>query len=335
LRDKSQDFWSSEWAQINRPRYFRPVSVAYQPGSTIKPIVLAAAYTDRKVALDATIDCEGALDMKNPVHHRCWLYKQAMVGHGPLDGPEAIMRSCNIFFYTLGQRLQAPRLVWWFDRFGLGQTTGCGLVEEFAGRLPDLRRVDEPNAPGFELSHAIQMGIGQGPVEWTPLQAANAYATLARGGFAMPPTFTIQPASSPSVVQQPRDLKLDARGMDRVMSGLDRAVNDQDGTGHHLTFDSVREPIFNLPGVKIYGKSGTATATPLRIDTDGDGRITHKDKIQLDGDHAWFVGMIKRKGSSRPDYIVVVITEYAGSGGRAAGPVANQILHAMRAEGYL
>ena len=76
---------------------------------------------------------------------------------------------------------------------------------------------------------------------------------------------------------------------------------------------------------------------PLRqaIDDDGDGVRDRWGAIVRDGDHAWFIGLVQRPGSPRPDFVIAVVVEYAGSGGRVAGPIANQIMHAMRAEGYL
>ena len=219
---------------------------------------------------------------------------------------------------------------WWYDQFGLGQKAQCGL-DESAGELPNWQDADNPNARGFSRSESILLGIGQGPVRWTPLQAANAYATLARGGHYMSPTFVMEPQSRPRVS---RDLKLNPKAIEIVMKGLKDAANERHGTAHHLSLLN-REDIFNVPDVTVYGKSGTATAVPQRVDSDGDGRISTKDKIVRSGDHAWFVGMVRKPRSPRPDYVIAVVIEYAGSGGAVAGPIANQIMHAMRAEGHL
>src|SRR5690606_12013984 len=80
-----------------------------------------------------------------------------------------------------GQKMGVERTVDWYGRWGLNKLTGCGLPEEISGSLPD------PSDKG--VNSAINMGIGQGPVDWTPLQAASAYAALARGGVYVPPTF--------------------------------------------------------------------------------------------------------------------------------------------------
>lgn len=312
-----------------------PLGGVYQPGSTIKPLMLAAAISDRKLGPHEPITCHGYLDYPNhPNRYRCWIWKVYNHTHGPLAGPEALARSCNVYFYTLGRREGARRVVQWYERFGLGQPTGCGLLDEAGGDLPNLARADEPGVAGFTPADAIFMAIGQGPVRWTPMQAANAYATIARGGYHMDPTLLI---GADDRQRRQRDLNLDPRAIDAALQGLYEAVNEAYGTGHHIVIDDARVPIFNVEGVRVMGKSGTAEAVPQReeFDDNNDGRPDRWGRIVKDGDHAWFVGMVQKPASARPDYVVVVVVEFAGSGGKVAGPIANQIMHAMRAEGYL
>ena len=82
----------------------------------------------------------------------------------------------------------------------------------------------------------------------------------------------------------------------------------------------------------MWAKTGTAEATPLPADDDCDGQV---DRMITGLDHAWFVGMVGPQGAARPEYVITVVIEHGGSGGRTAGPVANQIIHALQVEGYL
>ncbi len=109
------------------------------------------------------------------------------------------------------------------------------------------------------------------------------------------------------------------------------------GTGHHIRYDDgSTEPIFNAEGVTVWGKTGTAQAPPLRMqDTNDDGVIDSKDEGVTKLDHAWFVGLVGPNDTERPMFAIAVIVEYGGSGGRVAGPIANQIIHALQVEGYL
>lgn len=345
-RDRSE----VEQDSIQRPFWNRAVAMPYQPGSTVKPLVLTAAVTDRRIAHDEKIECRGHLFEETPGKYRCWIYNLYYPQtHQWLHAPAAIMHSCNIFFYSLGDRLGAARLVHWYEQFGLGHRSGCGLVEESTGKLPG----SEALRTGMGRAESVFMGIGQGPVEWTPLQAAGAYAALARGGYWVPPTFLLEATASPSVPH--RDLNLDPHGVAMAMKGLWMAVNDSSGTVHHFGRGDDREIIFNVEGVTIYGKSGTATVRRF-VDGNGNGRIDKQEHwfdINHNGqrddgelvpqeDHAWCILVVEPSSMSgsqklRADvgYVVAVVVEYGGSGGRVAGPIANQILHALRTEGYL
>lgn len=317
----------------NSPFTNRAVARGFQPGSTVKPVVLNAAVADKKLAPGEEITCNGHYYERDTQHFRCWIYKSfGGRTHGPLTAPQAIMRSCNIFFNTLGDRLGADRLVWWYGQFGLGQPTGCGLDEEIGGSLPDYMRAHRGGRPVVEPSDPINMGIGQGPILWTPIQAANAYATIARGGILIQPHVVkpAAPADTPAT-----DIHLNPQGVSLALGGLFAAVNEREGTANHLSLLGGEMIFKDLPNLRIYGKSGTADAAPLRIDSDHDGQITGKDQIVRQGDHAWCIVMLQRPGDARPRYVVAVVVEFGGSGGAVAGPVVSQVIRAMRREGYL
>ncbi|MEL7474169.1 MAG: penicillin-binding transpeptidase domain-containing protein, partial [Planctomycetota bacterium] len=278
-----------------------------------------------RLAPGERIECTGHLLEHNPNAYRCWIFKQFGATHQGEHGvglaaSEAIKVSCNIFFYELGRRLGADGLREAYRWFGLGETFDLGVGPEFAGWIGDARtnRLERPDQ--------IFLGIGQGPIAWTPLHAAEAIATLARAGVRLRPTL-IRGGSTGDAVELdiPRDAINDA------LEGLRLSVNDPDGTGHHITMpDGSRENIFNVQGVDLWGKTGTAESVDLAIDTNGDG----EREIVRAGDHSWFVLLVAPVGQ-RPRYAVAVVMEYAGSGGRVSGPIANQIVHALQNEGYL
>jgi penicillin-binding protein 2 len=326
LREESEKIFDDH---VNQPYLNRVVSRPYQPGSTVKPILLASAVTAGKLSLGEQITCNGFLDPKNPDGLRCWIYKSFNQTHGPLYGREAIMHSCNIYFYTVGRRMGLKRLSQWYRNFGLGRVTGSGLPEEVAGDLPD------PDKPAGEqdVADATFMGIGQGPIRWTPIQAANAYATLARGGVWTQPTFIKDEDRIESRTRV--DLHLSPAAVREAMQGLDDVANSPLSSSHTLRLPEGREPLFNVQGVKLYAKTGTAQGVPHRVDADGDGRITRDDPIAKSGDHAWVIALLQPDSQSKPTHVVVVVVEYGGSGSQVAGPVVNQIIHVMQREGYL
>lgn len=313
---------------IDTPHLNKAVAKPYPPGSIAKALILAGAVTRGNYAPGQLIECTGHLLPTRPDLYRCWIYKDprfhtthtATFGRG-LDSSESMMVSCNIFYFTLGRRLGAEGLRDTFSRIGFGEPLNLGIGMEYAGVL---------GGPGGVMTaqEATLIGIGQGPVAWTPLHAANTYAILARGGVRVDPHIVI---SSEHEVE-PRESGLSPRGAALALDGLAYAVNDSRGTGHHLTIEGRQEPHFNVPGVAVWGKTGTAEAPPIIIDPDGDGPLPRE--TVRSGDHSWFVVLAGPEGG-RPRYAIAVVMEYAGSGGRVAGPIANQILHALAAEGYL
>lgn len=314
---------------VNMPYLNRIVARPYQPGSTVKPIVLASSVTAGRLSLGDPIRCDGFLDPSNPDGLRCWIYKQFNQTHGDMHGHDAIMHSCNIYFYTAGRRMGLQRLSQWYSDFGLGRITRCGLPEEITGDLPD------PHKPAGEqdIADATFMGIGQGPIRWTPIQAANAYATLVRGGIWTPPTFIKDPDRLDS--RERIDLHLNAAAVREALQGLDDVINNPESTSRNLRVNEAREPIFNVEGVKLYAKTGTAEGVPHRVDANGDNRITREDPIVKSGDHAWVMCLVQPAGRSKPTHVVAVVVEYGGSGSQVAGPIVNQIVHVMQREGYL
>ncbi|MCG8507775.1 MAG: hypothetical protein MI741_00975, partial [Rhodospirillales bacterium] len=304
LREDPEKIYKDE---LNRPFFNRPFQQAYQPGSTIKPIVLCSAVAARRYGLGEEIFCRGYLDEGHPNRYRCWIFKKYLTGHGALGPAESIARSCNVFYYELGQRMGSKRLVDWFSRFGLGSPTGCGLKEETGGDLPDLARADERGAPGFARADAIFMGIGQGPVRWTPVQAASAYATLARDGRYLQPTLVRDADRMEPRVG--RDLRLHPIAVQEALQGLYDVVHASYGTGRYL-HKLDREPIFNAEGVTIYGKSGTAEGVPLRAveEYNEQGFPVRYGPILREGDHSWFIAMVAPEGQKRPTHVITVVT---------------------------
>ena len=319
-----------EQLQVNYPQVNRPTEAIYPPGSILKPLVLAGAVMQGSFNIDHAITCNGHYFPDFKDRARCWIYRDEfnLRTHGPLRAAEALARSCNIYFYSLADRLGMERLVKALRLFGLdtilnvglaytdivnGKPTQCG---EYRGALPSDEKLR--TRQGISKFDEVIMGIGQGQIAWTPVQAANAFATIARGGTIRDATLV----GDPSVRNRPQrcdDLKLSAKLVDEILEGLRQAVMERHGTGHHITHSSGdEEPIINAVGVQVWAKTGTAQADKSR-----------------GLDHSWYVGLVGPKDANRPMHAIAVLVENGGSGGRTAGPIANQIIRALQAEGYL
>ncbi|MCC6659420.1 MAG: hypothetical protein IT437_00905 [Phycisphaerales bacterium] len=328
---------------LDMPAIDRTIARPYPPGSIAKAPLLCAAVTLGKHHLEDHIECNGMLNPNAPDRLRCWIYKHFGTTHTqligrPLSARDALRVSCNIYFFTVGRKLGPEGIAAAYGMFGVGRGFDLGIGHEEPGsigafgRVVNGRRTAIPPTP----DDAIQMGIGQGPIVWTPMHATNALATIARGGVDIRPR-VIDDGSAP--VHE--DLHLDQAAVAEAMLGLDDSVNTHDGTGSHLRIDGVAEPVFNAPGVRVWGKTGTADASAIvrevrgpdgKPELDAKGRI--RKEVLRDGDHSWFVILAGPSGGE-PRYAIGVLMEYAGSGGKVSGPIANQVLHALIAEGYL
>jgi len=336
--------------RVDHPWVNRPVEAIYPPGSIIKPFVLTAAVEEGLHHLNQPIHCQGHYYDNRKDVARCWIYREryGYRSHGDLQAEEAIARSCNVYFYTLAGRLGMDRLARWYRRFGLGSPLDVGLLHETRDASGELRRVGEvggivPDEDAIaelrrrgELSFAsIILGIGQGPIAWTPIQAANAYATIARGGIVRDATLVrdeqrLRPRHSRE------HLPISPAVVEAALEGLRQSVEERHGTGYQIRYDyddsRTPDPIMNVEGVTVWAKTGTAQAPPLPVDSTGDGET---DSVLTGLSHAWFVGLVGPERSQRPTHAIAVMVEYGGSGGRVAGPIANEIVRVLRDEGYL
>ncbi len=330
------------WVNLNRP-----VQAVYPPGSIAKPLVMLAALSEGLHDVTQPIECTGHYLAERRDIARCWCYRApSFLTHGELVADEAIARSCNIYFYTMGERLGMARLARWYRRFGVGRPLDVGLLYdvtspdgttrrrgEAGGAVPGEKLIERLRSRGELRFASVIMGIGQGAVTWTPLHAANAYAILARGGVVRDPALVRDRGLRN---RPPRDdMSLDETVVATILEGMRRSVSEAIGTGHHITYpDGTREPIITVEGVTVWAKTGTAQATPAAFDIDRDGT----PDVQLDNpSHAWFVGLVGA-GSvdvAHPRYVIAVIVEYGGSGGRTSGPIANEIIRALQTQGYL
>jgi penicillin-binding protein 2 len=300
----------------------------YPPGSIIKPLVLAAAVTEGELEPDESIECVGHFfkDVKDVA--RCWIYRPVYKNrtHGHLKSVEAIARSCNIFFYELGTRMGFEKLLEWLQRFGMSQpvasqlsgTTSTGTL----GHVPSDEDIESLRARGALAFETISISIGQGALTWSPLHAAAAYATLARGGVWIPPSLVV------GLQHEETDLHLNKEGVTLALGGLHDSISKKHGTGSRIRYGTEdSEPTFTMQGIRLWGKTGTAEAPPYRL---------NKESEPISGlDHSWFLVMASEAGGSEPKFVVAVLVEHGGSGGRVAGPIANQILYSLQSEGYL
>jgi penicillin-binding protein 2 len=357
-----QDFTALRDDAIHMPLLFRAVQAEYQPGSIVKPVTLLAGFANKLVTPTETVFCTGQLIPGVDKWH-CWTHWRGISGHGAMNAEDAIKHSCNVFFYTMGQRIGADRLTTFSRSAWRGQIDenepqqGTGLIEERDGLIPTLTWMKEQRHRGFRQADGRNYAIGQGELGITPLLAANLFATLADGRYRAPTIIANDCRQRPAS----EILGVSPEAWALVRRGLYRCVNEDGGTAFKYA---------RLDGLEICGKTGSAECVPRVIEqrftfeTDEGAGIKQSSIIaptveaaceMLDlpygtacvkaeplkrypglvddnGEggkvptHAWFAGYAPYRD---PRIALAIIIEYGGGGGHSAGPVARAIFETL------
>ena len=297
----------------NQPFKHRAVGELYPPGSTMKPLTAVGALAYEKISLDTTFTCTGSMFASHPNRFRCWIHRSG--GHGSLSVQDALMQSCNVFFYNVGESMGVEGMSFWARQFGYSQKPGTGLLEEVSGTVPDRGTRGE----------ARMLAIGQSGMSVTPLHVANAMATIARNGEFRSPRIILGPGGPE---QNCRTVPGKKEIYAAVRRGMDKVVNDP----HSMT----AYKYFHGPGIDeldfaVCGKTGTAQTSVRRVDTNSDGR----PDVTLSGNMVWFAGFAPKDD---PKVAFAVMLEYVpsadGGGGKNCAPIALEALRIWRRKGY-
>ena len=286
-----------------RPMIDKALREIYFPGSTFKIIAALAALQDGQIGEEEKMVCTGAWRL--PGHtFKC------METHGRISLHSAIVESCNVFFYHLGERLGLDRMARLAMEFGFGAPTGIGMPGEAPGFIPTVEQYKKEG--GMRFGYTLNTAIGQGSTKVTVLQLALAYAALATDGDLYLPQIVdrIETPAGQVIESFPptlrRHINVAPEHFAFVRRALCGVVNEDKGTAFHS-----RDP--NLP-VEVCGKTGTAQVKKMRK-----GEGTGWDE---GNDHGWFASFAPSKN---PEIAVVVLVEHGGLGGHVAAPIAMEI----------
>ena len=178
--------WATDynlWAEDESgPLYNRALQGLYQPGSTFKIGVAAAALEEGIITPATTITDKGRYTFYDAENGpRCWIYLQQNRTHGTINVVEAIQHSCNYFFYDIGRQLTIENLNRYCKSYGLGEKTGIELPE-YTGILAGPEYRYEEGLGEWYPGDTLQASIGQSDNLFTPLQISSYIATLVGGG---------------------------------------------------------------------------------------------------------------------------------------------------------
>lgn len=302
----SQADWDALTENKTNPLMNRAVR-GFTPGSTFKiPISFAGCLAG--IQLNA-YNCSGAVTYGTN-SMQCWIKRQSGSSHGTLNLSDAIMKSCNCFFYRYGNDAKISRITEIGRMLGVGERTGIELDDESGGILPnpDWLRANSPNERWSD-GYTANVSIGQGSVLATPLQMASVTATVANGGKSWRPHLLKRVMDGDKIIleNQPSiraDLstKVKPVEIEVIRKGMWKVVNDPGGTGKSA----------RIPGIEVAGKTGTAQ----------NWRRDDRN-VKVDDNHTWFISFAPYVN---PRFACAVLVQNGKSGGACAAPLARRVL---------
>jgi penicillin-binding protein 2 len=298
------------WQRLNTdtllPLQNRAIQGRYSPGSTFKLVVATAALEEGIVTPDFRVNCSGGATFYGR-YFKCHMKG----GHGTLDMRHAIEKSCNVYFYTLGNMLGVDRIHRWAERLGLAGRTGIDLPNEVDSIVPSSEWKKQRTGERWYSGETISVSIGQGQNSVTPASMAVMMATLANGGTRVIPHLVkamdegegwkpVIPLDNPF-----KPFLFKPTTISAIHDGLWLAVNGAGTAGRARIY-----------GRDVAGKTGTAQVISIQ----GKERAGRTEKDLRD--HGWFVFMVPR---DNPELAGVIFAEHAEHGYLAA-PIARHTI---------
>jgi penicillin-binding protein 2 len=295
---------NEEWKGLNddpeKPLLNRAIQAQLAPGSVFKIIMAVAMLEDKVPPESFTTYCPGYATFYKR-QFKCWVYGKS--SHGEVNLHKAIVQSCDVFFYNVGQRLGIDRIAYYGSHLGIGHRTGIDLPSEESGLMPSEDWVERVFHRKWYIGETISVAIGQGAVTATPLQLARIIGGIASGGVFKQPHLL---KDAPDVGEERFPVR--EHTIEEVTSGMYGVVNEEHGTATAV----------KLPGIEFSGKSGTAQI----INYDLRSRLGKTKQFK---DNSWFVGYAPRRN---PEIVVAVLVQFGGHGSEAAAPVVRDVMKA-------
>jgi len=297
----TQERWSELSGGGNYPLFNRAIQAAYPPGSTLKPFTSLAGLECGAIVPGTVFaqSCTGEYRFGTRLFG-CWNHD----GHGLLSMHDAVVRSCDVYFYQLGLRIGLERLAAFMSKLKLSERTGIDLPQERRGLFPDPAWYDRRFGAGrWSRGITLNLAIGQGEVSLTPVKLAQLAAFVGNGGVLWKPHLvrSVALGGPPTSTQGDDSLRqvvpVSPYNLDAVRSAMASVVSDPNGTGGQARLDSIA----------VAGKTGTAQNPHGK-------------------DHALFICFAPAEA---PRIAVAVLVENAGHGSSAAAPIARKVLEAF------
>jgi len=297
----------------DKPLFNRALRGQYPPGSTVKPFIGLAGLEYGTVYFDQRKFCGGYYQLPNHSHkYRDWKKR----GHGSVDMSDAIIQSCDVYYYDLAFQMGIDRIHEFMAQFGFGQRTGIDITGELGGLLPSREWKKSARKASWYPGETLITGIGQGYFLTTPLQLANATATLAAGGKHRVPRVVQATKSMQDDVPQLISLKTPLeiphktqQNWDNVVHAMSQVIESPRGTARKIRSEHYR----------IAGKTGTAQVFTVKQEE----KYEEEKVAKKNRDHALFVTFAPVES---PRIAIAIIVENGGHGGAVAAPIAKRMM---------
>ncbi len=301
----SRDEWNKLVTDPDKPLLNKAIQAQLAPGSTFK-IIMSVAGWQEGIAQTLHVNCTGGAEFYGR-RFGCWVKG----GHGPVELEKAIYQSCDVFFYTLAEKLGIDRIAKYATMLGLGQKTGIDLPNEVSGVMPSEEWKIRNFKQKWFAGETISVGIGQGAVAITPVQLLRAISAISMGGRLVVPHVINPTDMPPGYVEaqhytEVKNVTIDPAGWNLITDAMSRVLLPE-GTA----------PSAHVPGIDIAGKTGSAQIVSLAT------RARFKNAEDL-AQNGWFVGFTPRRN---PDIVVCVLFQ-GGEHGRLAARLATQVIKA-------
>ena len=296
---------------IDKPLFNRALRGLYAPGSTIKPEVAIAGLDSGVISASTRVFDPGYFQLPNVDHkYRNWNHS----GDGWVDMDAAIMRSNDTYFYDLASKLGIDRLHDYLSMFGVGQKVSLDMFEESSGLMPSREWKRSTRRQAWYPGETVILGIGQGYMQVTPLQLAQATALIANKGVWNRPHLARTIDGAPPVDEHPMPniVLHDPKEWEQVNHAMQLVMHDARGIARASATGAQ---------YRIAGKSGTAQVVAIK---QGE-RYNRLKTAERNRDNALFVGFAPAED---PQIVISVMIENGEAGGRVAGPVVRKVMDA-------
>lgn len=301
-----KDTWKRLMEDPQKPMMDKAIQAQLAPGSMFKIFTAAAGLETGEIKPSFTVYCPGYVTIYGHTYHD-WTFAKGH-GHGSVDLHNAIVHSCDVYFYTLGKIIGIDKIAYYAKGLGLGARTGIDLPAENSGLIPSPEWVEAAFKRQWYAGETMSVAIGQGAVEVTPLQVAYAMGGIASGGVFRRPHLAFPGDLNALHVslkeKSERRFPLKEQTLDTLLKGMWGVVNEGGGTGAGA----------RCPGIDIAGKTGTAQVVSEDLQ-----RASHNSNFN---NNAWFVGF---SPSSNPNIVVAALVMHGGHS-TVAVPIARDVI---------